>query len=153
MTSSARALVASMLLALLGAPYAAAGEDPATEEALRQTEAFLNDAKARADWAKGNPDAEQVNAFVAAFPPDAQNELMAIVMLMLKESQEGALKHHEAYKKGGVDGAMKSFSPAVKARVDALIAKLSKDPAFADQKRLQAMRTAIPAFLAAGAGS
>lgn len=151
MISLSRVLAA--LLTLGVGPCALAGSDPATDQALRQTEAFLNDPKARAEWAKGNPDAEQVNAFVAAFPPDAQTELMAIVMLMLKESQEGALKHHEAFKKGGVNGAMKSFSPAVKARVDALIAKLSKNPAFSDPKRLEAMRTAIPAFLAAGAGS
>ena len=114
--------------------------------ALADLREFLFNPTARKDFSNGKSDATSANNFLEAFPPWAQNELLEIVMTIVTESMEGSTKHVDAYKNGGVQGAMASFSPAVRARVDAFIQKLSTDPAFNTPANLQKLKTLLPAI-------
>jgi len=114
--------------------------------ALADLRAFLFNPTARKDFSNGKSDATAANNFLEAFPPWAQNELLDIVMMIVTESMEGSSKHVDAYRNGGVQGATASFSPAVRARVDAFIQRLSADPAFNTPANLQKLKTLLPAI-------
>jgi hypothetical protein len=43
----------------------------------------------------------------------------------MRESRENALRHADAMKAGGPEAAMRSFSPAVRARIAAVARKLA----------------------------
>ena len=114
--------------------------------ALADLREFLFNPTARKDFSNGKSDATSANNFLEAFPPWAQNELLDIVMMIVTESMEGSSKHVDAYKNGGVQGATASFSPAVRARVDAFIQRLSTDPTFNTPANLQKLKTLLPAI-------
>ena len=114
--------------------------------ALADLREFLFNPSARKDFSNGKADGTAANNFLEAFPPWAQNELLDIVMMIVTESMEGSSKHVDAYRNGGVQGATASFSPAVRARVDAFIQRLSADPAFNTPANLQKLKTLLPAI-------
>ena len=118
--------------------------DPA---ALDDVQKFLNDPKAREEAGRKDPKAAQVEAFFRKFPPYAQTELNEIVMMIMTESGEDAIKHAKAHQQGGAQGAMNSFSPAVRARVEALQKRLMGDPQFNSPANVQMMKSFMPAFL------
>ena len=138
-----------ILVLLLDAAPALAQDDAADAQALKELEGFLNDPAAKQAYGATHPDAKSTNDFFGKFPPYAQDELNAIVMVIMNESKAGASKHVDAYKKGGVGGAQASFSPAVKARVTALQTRLARDPAFNSPANLAMMKQYFPAFLGA----
>ena len=112
--------------------------------ALADLRGFLFNPSARKDFANGKADATSANNFLGAFPQWAQNELLEIVMTIATESMLDASNHVDAYKNGGVQGTMTSFSPAVRARVDAFIQKLSADPSFNTPGNLQKLKNLMP---------
>lgn len=113
--------------------------------ALKDLRAFLFDPKARSSFSQGKSDATQANKFLEAFPPWAQNELLEIVMMIASESMQDSTKHVTAYQTGGVKGAMDSFSPAVRDRVQSFMKKLGKDPSFNNPENLKKMNRLLPA--------
>lgn len=115
--------------------------------AINDLQGFLNDARARHEFAKTRPDAAQTNNYLEKFPPWAQSELIDIVMTIVRESKLGAVKHTDAFKSGGAQAAMASFSPQVKARIDRLQQMLSKDPSFNTPENLALMKSFMPQFL------
>lgn len=131
----------ALLFALYLSPIAAPAQQPSADAtALSELEKFLFDAAARQSFAASNPQAKQANDFLTRFPPWAQQELLEIVMLIMRESRERASLHGEAFAKGGAAGAMTSFSPLVRSRVQALAARLAADKSV-DQG---ALRKAMP---------
>jgi hypothetical protein len=111
---------------------------------LKELRSFLFDASARRAFANGNSEATAVNNFLEAFPGWAQQELLDIVMVIMQESGTDAMKHSAAYQSGGTQGALESFSPAVRERVDNLMKKLSTDPNFNQPKNISKMRRLLP---------
>lgn len=136
----------SCLTLSLPLPLQAQDLDPADAQALKETEAFLKDGKARGDYSKGNKDAAAVETFVTKFPPYAQEEMNAIVMMIMNESKAGSQKHVDAYAKGGAEAASASFSPAVKARIKALERRLTQDKSFNKPENLKMMKEMMPSF-------
>jgi hypothetical protein len=65
-------------------------------------------------------------------------------MVIIQESGTDANKHTSAYQSGGAQGAIDSFSPAVRERVDNLMKKLATDPNFNQPKNISKMRRMIP---------
>lgn len=108
----------------------------ADEQANNDLEKFLFASTQRQAFSQGNQKAQQANDFLERFPPWAQQELLEIVMMIMRESGEGAMKHGTAYQAGGHGAAMGSFSPAVKAKIRALSQKLNADKKF-DAKKMQ----------------
>ena len=141
------ALMATLALTVLLSNVALAQAADPDAVALQQLNGFLTDPQARHDYAKDKPDARQANGFLEKFPQYAQDELLVIVMMVMRESKEGAGKHVTAFKNGGAQGAKASFSPAVQQRIDALEARLSRDPAFNSPANLSMMKTFMPTFL------
>lgn len=142
-----RLLLTMALLTLQSHAVRAASENDA---ALKDLKGFLFDPGARAAFAKGNNAATSANNFLEAFPNWAQTELLEIVMLIASESMTGATKHADAYQQGGVAGAKASFSPAVRARVDAFVGKILKDPSFNNPTNLKKMNQLLPVLRSNG---
>lgn len=147
MLQHSRRLLLMALLTFQSNVVRAASENDA---ALKDLKGFLFDPGARSAFAKGNSAATSANNFLEAFPGWAQTELLEIVMLIASESMTGATKHADAYQQGGVAGAKASFSPAVRARVDAFVGKLSKDPSFNNPTNLKKMNQLLPALKSNG---
>lgn len=148
MTSAALGFTTAVLVILTWAPNASAqslgqGVDAG---AIADLQKFIfDDVARRAEVNKpGNTAGKQANDFVEAFPPWATQEIFEIMMMIMRESGEKALKHSDAYAAGGVQGARASFSPAVNARVDALIKRLEADRSFNNPKNLQQMQQKMP---------
>jgi hypothetical protein len=116
------------------------------QAALKDLRTFLFDPKARSSFAQGKTDATQANKYLEAFPQWAQNELLEIVMMIATESMQDSAKHVSAYQAGGVKGAMDSFSPAVRERVNSFMQKLVKDPKFNNPENLRKMNQLLPAI-------
>ena len=108
--------------------------------ALSELRTFLFDSSARKSFVNGKADATASNNFLEAFPPWAQNELLEIVMTITSESMLGSAQHVTAYQNGGAESAMGSFSPAVRARIDALFKKLEADKSFNNPSNLIKMQ-------------
>jgi len=143
-----RALIACCLFALALSPAPAARAQSADDEAaLGELERFLDDPAARRENAAGNPDAAAVESSLQRYPAWAQKELVAIALEIMRESGAGAQKHVDAYGHGGAEAASASFSPAVRARISALEARLAGDPSFNTSDNLSRMREEIPGFL------
>lgn len=111
---------------------------------------FNDVARRREVNAPGNGAAKQANDFAEAFPPWATQEIFEIMMMIMSESGEGAMKHANAYGSGGVQGARGSFSPAVNARVDALVKRLEADKNFNNPQNLQKMQQKMPTLPTTG---
>lgn len=139
-----------LLMALLTFQSNAVRAGSENDAALKDLKGFLFDPGARAAFAKGNSAATSANNFLEAFPGWAQTELLEIVMLIASESMTGATKHADAYQQGGVAGAKASFSPAVRARVDAFVGKLLKDPSFNNPTNLKKMNQLLPVLRSNG---
>jgi len=135
-----------LTVALISTPAMShdAGSNQATGVALTELRSFLFDASARRAFANGNSEATAVNNFLEAFPGWAQQELLDIVMLIMQESGTDATKQVSVYQSGGAQGAMASFSPAVRERVDNLMKKLATDPNFNQPKNINKMRRTMP---------
>lgn len=118
--------------------------------AINQLQKMIFDGAARKAAANQTAQGKQANDFVEAFPPWATQEILEIMMMIMKESGEGAVKHSNAYNSGGVGAARASFSPAVNARVDALIKRLAADPGFNNPKNLQQMQGKMPVMQGKG---
>ena len=121
-------------------------EDSAADMmALSQLSDFLMDSVARRTFAqqKGGQ-ALQVNNYVEKFPDYAQKELMEIVMIIMRESKAGAMKHVAAFQSQGKEGATNSFSPAVKTRIDNLVRRLNADKQFMAPSNLNQMKQSMP---------
>jgi hypothetical protein len=116
------------------------------QAALKDLRTFLFDPKARSSFAQGKTDATQANKYLEAFPQWAQSDLLEIVMMIATESMQDATKHVTAYQTGGVKGAMDSFSPAVRERVQSFMKKLAKDPSFNNPQNLKKMNQLLPAI-------
>lgn len=114
------------------------------QAALKDLRTFLFDPKARSSFSQGKSDATQANKYLEAFPQWAQNELLEIVMMIASESMQDSTKHVTAYQTGGVKGAMDSFSPAVRDRVQSFMKKLAKDPTFNNPENLKKMNRLLP---------
>ena len=136
--------LAANLLALPCGGFAQSNDDAALEELQK----FLNDPSQRAGFSQGNAQATQANNFLGAFPAWVQQEIIDINMLIMREKKEGAGAHKDAYAAGGVQGAMKSFSPAVQARITALVKKLEADKSFNNPQQLNLLKQKMPQFLA-----
>jgi hypothetical protein len=133
-------------LALAGegrAQQLGAGVDP---QAIAAVQTMLFDDVARRAFAGTQPGGAQANAYVEAFPAWATQEILEIMMMMLRESGDGATKHANAYGAGGVGGARASMSPAVNRRIDALVAKLKADPSFNNAPNLRRLQQQMPAL-------
>jgi len=123
-------LIAGFVLTVFVGSGPASAQTTQDQEALNAVRALLfNDTERKALGAT-DPKARDANNYLEQFPADAQQEILEIVMLIMTESGEGALKHGDAFNKGGAAGAMKSFSPEVQKRIKALGEKLNKDPKF-----------------------
>lgn len=131
------------VMALPGVGVAQSDDDAA----LGELQQFMNDPAARSENANGDPQAAQAESLFRGYPPYAQQELNAIVMMIMNESGEGATRHTDAYQTGGAQGALGSFSPAVRARIAALQTRLEQDPSFNTPENLQRMHSLFPAFL------
>ena len=134
-------------LALPGLGFAQADD----EAPLGELQQLMNDPAARSENAASDPHAAQAESLFNGYPPYAQNELNAIVMMIMSESGEGATRHTDAYQSGGAEGAFASFSPAVRARIEALQSRLEQDPSFNTPENLARMRSLFPAFLSGSA--
>ena len=118
--------------------------DQADQIALMQLEAFLFNQTARAAWSKNRPDARTANRYLESFPKEIQQEMLEIVMMIMREKKEKAEVHVVAYKKNGASGAMSSFSPEVQSRIKALVYRLKSDPKFNSKRNLEYLKTRMP---------
>lgn len=143
-----RALACCVLALALPAAPAVRAQSADDEAALGELERFLNDPDARRENAAGSPDAAAVEDWLQRYPAWAQKELVAIALEIMRESGAGAQKHVDSYRQGGAEAAGASFSPAVRARIAALEARLERDPSFNSSQNLSRMREEIPGFLA-----
>ena len=150
---TALALAGYLYSSGLNAQGRAISDDQVDQAALLQMDQFLNDPAARAAAGKADPKAAQANNFLEKFPPYAQQELISIVSVIMHESKGGAVKHQQAFAAGGALAAKSSFSPAVQARVDALMRRLAEDPAFNTPENMQMMKSFLPSFLGTAASS
>jgi hypothetical protein len=143
-------LTVFVVFSLSGRAFAQAkGADDAAADlsALSELSTFLMDSVARRAYAKEKGgQALQVNSYVENFPPYAQKELMEIVMIIMRESKAGAMKHVDSFKQQGPEAAMSSFSPAVRSRLDALVRKLKADPQFMNPKNQEKMKQTMPSL-------
>jgi len=128
-------------------PAAFAQFDTSDGAALRDLEQFLNSPQQRAAFSQGNSQATQANNFLNAFPAWVQQEIIDINMAIMRENSAGAMQHHQAMMNGGVPGAMASFSPAVRSRVQALVSRLEADPSFNNAANLGMLKMMMPMFL------
>jgi hypothetical protein len=126
-----------------GRVYAEASSDAALDELQR----FLNDPARRAAFSQGRSEATQANQFLGAFPAWVQQEILDINMMIMREKRENAVVHQAALAQGGVAGAMKSFSPPVQARINALVKRLENDKSFNNPQQLNLLKQQMPQFL------
>ena len=113
------------------------GSDAKSLEKLRT---FLFDAAARQKWSKDRPDAQNANSYLESFPPQIQQELLEIVMMIMHEKKEKAMSHVRTFRASGAQAAQQSFSPEVNARIQRLVGKLQNDKKFNTKNNLQRMR-------------
>lgn len=142
-----RLLAASLIALLLAGHGIAKAQDADDEAALGDLQRLLDDPAALNENAARDPNAAAVENQLRGYPAYAQQELAAIAMMIMRESDAGAQKHVDAYQRGGADGAAASFSPAVRARIATLETRLENDPTFNTPKNLERMRREIPGFL------
>lgn len=133
-----------MIASFFNLTVSPAQADNADQMALQMLEGFLFDAAQRAAYAKGNPKAQRANQFLEAMPDYAQKDMLDVVMMIMRESKNDAVKHVKAHKSGGARAAMASFSPAVKQKIKDLVKKLSKDKSFSKPQNLQKLQTMMP---------
>lgn len=140
-----------LALSLPLAASAQGADDHGDAAAQAELERLLSDSDARAANAAADPRAAQAEALWKGFPPYAQTELQEIVQMVMQESGAGAVRHADAYDDGGAEAAMGTFSPAVRARIQALEKRLAADPEFNSPENLARLRALFPGFMGSGA--
>ena len=116
------------------------------EQALKEVEKFLNSPAERKQFSETRSDAKAANNFLEGFPQYAQDEIIQINMMILRESKGGAVKHVDAMRSGGAQVAKNSFSPAVKQRIDALVKRLENDSQFNSPANIDRLKILMPSM-------
>jgi len=105
-------------------------QDKTHEAAMSMLRDFFADPVARADNASKNPAALQAEQSLSQFPPNIQKRFEKIVLIIMQESGANAVRHVDAAKTSGPEGAFNSFSPAVQKEIQNLATELERDPEF-----------------------
>jgi hypothetical protein len=113
-------------------------------QALKDLEKFLFNTAERQAYSKQDSKAKAANNYLESFPPWAQQELLEIVMMVMKEEGEGAARHGNTAANSGAQAAAQNFSPAVRARMSALSKKLMNDKSFNNPSNMQKMKSTMP---------
>ena len=98
------------------------------KDALKYVENFLNDAAARKDFSKNNPQAAEAEALLKTFPPATQKKIEAIMLLLLKTHGSDAAKFDHTLNKEGGNATFDLFSPEIKKEIQKLATDLEKNP-------------------------
>ncbi len=112
--------------------------------ALKDLEKFLFNTAERQTYSKQDPKANVANNYLESFPPWAQQELLEIVMMIMKEEGEGAARYGSIASSSGAQAAGQHFSPAVRTRMESLSKKLMADKNFNNPSNLQKMKSTMP---------
>jgi hypothetical protein len=105
-------------------------QDDAHQAAMSALASFFADPAARADYASKNAGALQAGQSLLAFPPNIQKRLENIILMIMQESGANAVRHVDAAKTSGPEGAFNSFSPEVQREIQNLAKELERDPEF-----------------------
>ncbi|HLA28421.1 MAG TPA: hypothetical protein VJZ49_11055 [Syntrophales bacterium] len=121
-------ILAVIIFAFVFQSNHAFAQDKTHEAAMSMLTDFFSDPSARADYASKNPAALQAEQDLSQFPPNIQKKLENIVLIIMQESGANAIKHVEAGKISGPEGAFNSFSPAVQKEIQNIARELENDP-------------------------
>ena len=116
--------------------------DEAHDQAITSLQKFLFNATERGAFASQNPKAQAANNFLESFPPWAQNEILNIVMEIMKQEGENAARYGNVAAQSGAQTAGQQLSPALRSRVEALANRLMKDSQF--KQKMPSMQQAMP---------
>ena len=122
----------------------ASAQSQADQIALNQLQSFLFDDVARRAYASKNREAHAANQYMEQFPPWAQQELLSIVMDIMRQDKGKALRHEQNYQKGGVAGFRGGMTPAIQRRIDNLVQRLQQDRSFNNEPNLKRMQRQVP---------
>jgi hypothetical protein len=123
-------MMGAAILAFVLLSSNAPAQDTTHEAVMSMLGAFLADPAARADHASKNPGALQAEQNLSQFPPNIQKRLEKVVLMILQESGANASRHVDAAQISGPEGALNSFSPAVRKEIQEIGKELEKDPEF-----------------------
>jgi hypothetical protein len=77
-----------------------------------------------------DPAALQTEQNLLQFSPDIQKRFEKIALMIMQESGANAVRHVDAAKTSGPEGAFNSFSPAVQKEIQNLAKELERNPEF-----------------------
>lgn len=112
---------------------------------MKHLQDFIFNDVARKAFSDKTPESKAANDFVESFPPYAKQEILEIMLLIMQEKGMKAGDDVNRMKKSGAQSAYTGFSPAVKAKVDALVNKLKNDKKFNNPENLKNMNQKMPA--------
>ncbi len=138
-----RAICGSFLFSFFVLPSLALAAEP-NQQALKDLESFLFNAAERQAYSKNDPKASAANNYLESFPSWAQQEMLEIVMMVMREEGEGAARYGSMAAASGAASAGQKFSPAVRSRMDALVKRLMADKNFNSSSNLEKMKTKMP---------
>jgi hypothetical protein len=102
--------------------------DEAHDQAIQSLQSFLFNAPERRAFANQNPKAQEANNYLESFPSWAQQEILEIIMEVMKQEGENASRYGNIAATSGAEAAGQQLSPALRARVAALAKRLKSDP-------------------------
>ncbi len=123
-------IAASLSLALPLVSGVAHAQDHHDEVALLQLQSLLMHDVARRAAAGQSEEGMQANQKLESMPRYAQKEILGIVMAIMEAQRKTASVHVDAFQTSGPEAAAMSFSPAVRARIQALSKRLAADENF-----------------------
>ncbi len=129
-TALTLSIVAGLTLAVALASGVAHAQDHHDEVALMQLQSLLLNDVVRRAAAGQSEEGMKANQKLESMPPYAQKEILGIVMAIMKARREAASEHVDAFQASGPEAAVLSFSPAVRARIQALSKRLAADENF-----------------------
>ncbi|MEI8027004.1 MAG: hypothetical protein WCI18_11710 [Pseudomonadota bacterium] len=118
--------------------------DVGHDEAIKSLQNFLFNATERRSFASQNPKAQDANNYLESFPDWAQQEILSIIMEIMKQEGENAARYGNIAALSGAQAAGQQLSPALRERVSALAKKLASDPHFSSQEKLKNMQQTMP---------
>lgn len=134
-------ILAGIVIAM--APSGAVAEE-ANDQALQSLQQFLYNTTERRAFASQTPAAQAANSYLESFPSWAQDELLAIIMEIMKQEGEKAARYGQTAATSGAAAAGQQMSPAIRTRVSALAKKLMNDSQFSNKENLKRMQQTMP---------
>jgi uncharacterized protein involved in exopolysaccharide biosynthesis len=118
--------------------------DEAHDQAIQSLKSFLFNATERRAFANQNPKAQEANNYLESLPSWAQQEILEIIMEVMKQEGENASRYGNIAATSGAEAAGQQLSPALRARVAALAKRLKSDPHFTSKEKMKGMKQSMP---------